>query len=387
MSFHIDFINFSEQIIPTLTTELIGHFSIDGDLQYHADLSQLKYYVPPSDPNNVNLDLNKNFLSTRHQPTSYLKLDNLLRWLSNNFRRLEKPLSVQEERWLDIEFVASRGTIKTILCSPYKMRDEWIICASKYRGTIYLCEFYSDEREHHYVNASMSEKQIHSWGYKFEQYMVADHPSRTPDPKRPLNECEHFYCMFKANFDNHSLLYGAEIDGISSQQPITDTLEGKTFEFIELKTFPLLNEDGNLYSKISCLRVMEWWSQNYLANINKIICGLKDKNIVRIIKEYSTCDLPKLSKLKLCNNADLNYIFILQPSCDINKSKIFCKIFLDNVKRIVTKDYNECMYKFRWAPFIRNVVSYTEEAPDNERYFFLQPWFVDKAEKYRRRSQ
>jgi len=36
MSFQIDFINFSEQIIPTLTTELIGHFNIDSDLQYHA---------------------------------------------------------------------------------------------------------------------------------------------------------------------------------------------------------------------------------------------------------------------------------------------------------------------------------------------------------------
>lgn len=102
--------------------------------------------------------------------------------------------------------------------------------------------------------------------------------------------------MFKANFDNHSLLYGAEIDGISSQQPITDTLEGKTLELIELKTFPLLlNEDGNI--KISSLRVMEWWSQSYLVHINKIICGLKEKNIVRMIKEYSMCDLPKLSEV------------------------------------------------------------------------------------------
>ncbi|KYM88373.1 60S ribosomal protein L13a [Atta colombica] len=174
MSFQIDFINFSEQIISTLTTELIGHFSIDNDLQYHADLSQLKYYIPPSDPNNVNFDLNKNFMSTRHRPTSYLKLDNLLRWLSNNFHRFEKPLSVlQKEHWLDIEFIASRGTIKTILYSLYKMRDEWIICASKYRGTIYLCEFYSNEREHQYINASMSEKQLQSWGYKFDQYMIA----------------------------------------------------------------------------------------------------------------------------------------------------------------------------------------------------------------------
>ncbi|XP_018303717.1 decapping and exoribonuclease protein-like [Mycetomoellerius zeteki] len=370
MSFQIDFINFSEKIIPTLTAELIGYFSIDGDMQYHADLSQLKYYIPPSDPNNVNFDLNKNFMFTRHRPTSYLKLDKVLRWLSNNFHRLEKPVLVQEERWLDIDFIASRGTIKTILCSPYKMRDEWIICASKYRGTIYLCEFYSDEREHHYANASMSERQIHSWGYKFEQYMVADHPSHTPDLKQPLNECEQFYCMFKANFDNHSLLYGAEIDGISSQQPITDTLEGKTLELIELKTFPLLlNEDGNI--KISSLRVMEWWSQSYLVHINKIICGLKEKNIVRMIKEYSMCDLPKLS----------------EPSCDINRSKIFCKIFLDNVKRIVIKDYDECMYKFHWTPFNKDVVNYTEEASDNKKYFFLQSWFVDKAEKYKRRFQ
>ena len=103
--------------------------------------------------------------------------------------------------------------------------------------------------------------------------------------------------MFKANFDNYSLLYGTKIDDIFSQQPIRDTLERKTFELIELKTFPLLSENGNIYSKISCHRVINWWSQNYLANINRIIRRLKDKNIVRIIKEYSMCDLPKLSEI------------------------------------------------------------------------------------------
>ncbi|KYN01540.1 Protein Dom3Z [Cyphomyrmex costatus] len=296
MSFKIDLKNFSEEMIPTLTAELIGHFSIDGDMQYHADLSQLKYYIPPSDPNNVDFDLNKNFIHTHYRPTLYVKLDNILKWISNNFHRLEKPLSVQEERWLDIDFIASRGAIKAMLSSPYKMRDELIICASKYRGTIYLCEFYSDKREYDYVNLSLSRRQVHSWGYKFEQYMVADHPSGTPDLKRSLNECEQFFCMFKANFDNHSLLYAAEIDGISSQQLITDTLEGKTFELIELKTYPLPNEEGNIHGKISSLRVMEWWSQSYLVHLNKIICGLKDKNVVRMIKEYSINDLSKLSE-------------------------------------------------------------------------------------------
>ncbi|XP_077275402.1 decapping and exoribonuclease protein-like isoform X1 [Temnothorax americanus] len=363
--FKIDFANFSSHTVPTLSTELIGYFSIDGDSQYHADLSQLKYYIPPSDPDNVNFDLNINYMSTRHKPTSHIKLDNILRWIADNFHRIEKPLSAQEERWLDIDFISSRGTIKTILCSPYKTFDEWIICASKYRGTIYLCEFYTDEKEHRRVNETMSEKQVTSWGFKFEQYMVADHPSHKPDLSVPLNECEEFHCMFKANFGNHSLLYGAEIDGISSQQPITDTLIGKTFEIIELKTFPMGNIiNGKIYRHV----VSQWWSQNYLVEINRVICGLKgERSTVRMIKEYPTHDLPKLSKL----------------SCDMNKCKIFCNIFLDNIKRIVTKDHNECMYKFHWKTSAKNVINYSEEAPDNEIYFFLKPWFVDKAEKYR----
>lgn len=82
-----------------LTAELIGYFSIDSDLQYRADLSQLKYYIPLSDPDNVNFDLKVNCTSTRHKPTSYNKLDYILRWISDNFHQIERPLSVQEERW------------------------------------------------------------------------------------------------------------------------------------------------------------------------------------------------------------------------------------------------------------------------------------------------
>lgn len=47
---------------------------------------------------------------------------------------------------------------------------DWIICASKYRGTIYLCEFYTEARERHHVT---TDKQSESWGFKFEQCMVA----------------------------------------------------------------------------------------------------------------------------------------------------------------------------------------------------------------------
>ncbi|KYN35186.1 Protein Dom3Z [Trachymyrmex septentrionalis] len=363
MSFKIDF---------EFTIDLIGHFSIDGDSEYHDDLSQLKYYISPSNPNYVNFDLNKNNESTKHKSTSHIKLDHILKWISHNFRTLEKPLSVQEERWLDFDFICARGLIKTILSTPYINNEnhEWIICASKYRGTIYLCKFHSDKEEQKYLMASDYEKQVTSRGFKFEQYMLADHPSHIPNPEQPLNECEEFNCMFKAKFDTYSLLYGAEIDGISSQHSIRDTLVDKRFELIELKTYPMY--DKNMYGKVPCERVSMWWSQSYLVKTNKIIFGLKDRNNkVRKINEYSICDLPYLSKKNYCTKT----------------SKLFCKIFLDNVKRIVIKDHNECMYKFQWELTDKDVVKYTEESPNNERFFFLKPWFITEAEDYRKSKQ
>lgn len=103
MSFKIDYKSFSENMLPTLTIKLIGHYSIDGDSQYHADLSQLKYYIPPADLNNVSFDLNENFKSTRYHSTSHIKLNDLLRWISENFNLLEKPLSTQKGQWYVIK--------------------------------------------------------------------------------------------------------------------------------------------------------------------------------------------------------------------------------------------------------------------------------------------
>lgn len=135
-------------------------------------------------------------------------------------------------------------------------------------------------------------------------FFLSDQPSSIPNTSVPLNECEKFYCVFKTNFDDHSLLYEAEIDGISSQQFITDTLIGKPFEFIELKTISirLYNEIGtiqyNKYGTIPVDKVITWWSQNYLAGIDKLICGLRNKDgEVKMIKEFSTHNLPQLSKV------------------------------------------------------------------------------------------
>ncbi|KAM0732694.1 Decapping and exoribonuclease protein [Formica fusca] len=201
--------------------------------------------------------------------------------------------------------------------------------------------------------------------------MVADQPSHKPNTSVPVNECEKFHCVIKANFGDHSLLYEAKIDAISSPQPITDTLIGKTIELIELKRLPMkvYNEIGTVlydkYGTIPLKTVIGWWSQNYLAGIERVIFGLKNRyGKVKMIKEHPTQNLPELSK----------------PCCNVGKCKKFCKIFLDNVKKIVIKDYNECMYKFYYDAS-NDVINYSEEASNDEMYF-LKSWFVEKAENY-----
>ncbi|KAL6266350.1 hypothetical protein P5V15_003205 [Pogonomyrmex californicus] len=366
--------------IPTLTTELIGHFSIDSNSQYRADLSQLRYYIFPLnsesnywDYRTVGLDLKENFPDTNYKSIPCSKWENILRWISDNFNQLERPLSIQKECWLNVDFICHREALKRILCSLYITDDEWIIYANKYRGTIYLCEFYTNKKKRQCVNKTMTEKQITSERYKFEQHIAG--PSYKSEPlvfhNAKNNERNKFYCMFKTKFDNYSLLYGADIHSISSKELITDTLIGKSFELIELKILPMDKLNSDTHEIISSEKILMWWSQNYLMNIDKTICGIKDRNtVVRRIKEYSTHELPYLSK----------------PSCNVDECKIFCKIFLNNVKKIVTKDYTECMYKFHWKPSAKYAVNYSEEAPDNETYF-LKQWFFDKAEKYRNHSQ
>ena len=45
------------------------------------------------------------------------------------------------------------------------------------------------------------------------------------------------------------------------------------------------------------------------------------------------------------------------------------------------------MYKFQWELTDKDVVKYTEESPNNERFFFLKPWFITEAEDYRKSKQ
>lgn len=60
----------------------------------------------------------------------------------------------------------------TEICSTiYENKDDWLICATKFQSSIYLCAFDTQQDIERRENMSEREKLMCSWGYKFEQFM------------------------------------------------------------------------------------------------------------------------------------------------------------------------------------------------------------------------
>lgn len=70
------------------------------------------------------------------------------------------------------KFICWRGLLTKIMKTPYDRREGWIICASKWRGTIYLCAFDTEADKHNKANETTRNLKFMSWGFKFEQYML-----------------------------------------------------------------------------------------------------------------------------------------------------------------------------------------------------------------------
>ncbi|XP_076657938.1 decapping and exoribonuclease protein-like isoform X1 [Halictus rubicundus] len=350
---------------PFTKPQIVGSYSINGDNDYCSDLSQLKYY---KEPKNVYFNLDDNPPTISNSELENEKLDFLLRWMSENFDQLKVHHSSNPtERWLEPEIVCYRGLLTTLFSTPYDT-EGWIVCASKFKGTIYLCGFDSDAKKLRVSRETNYQKKCSSWGRKFEQYMLADSPFEDPDLSIPLNGNGYLCCMFKSAFGGTALLYGAEIDGIRSSHRITDTSIGKDIELIELKTISLRAITRHGYIKYNRANsILKWWLQSYLVGIPRIVCGCRNDNgVVTEIREY------KLTRLEEG----------FKNCWDFETCSSFLTAFLERMKATVVRDYSECIYKFTYHPERKTIkVDELKPTPDLE-YTFLHLWYIDAVKRH-----
>lgn len=73
---------------------------------------------------------------------------------------------------LNTDFIAWRGHLVKILCTPYESRDPWRMDACRYNGTIYISEVETEARKMQRASDNERQKLMCYWGYKFEDYMT-----------------------------------------------------------------------------------------------------------------------------------------------------------------------------------------------------------------------
>ncbi|GLV41797.1 Rat1 Interacting Protein 1 [Carabus blaptoides fortunei] len=357
--------NAIEEIDPKNTASfekpsVCGYFSIDSDRKYVSDMSNLMYYYPrfkESENHRLELDLNVGMKNVVRKPEELNeKLDHMLYFLLTNANKLIN--TDNPNKLLNTDFVCFRGLLTQIMCSLH-LREDWTICATKWKDTIYLCA--ADSKQTYNIPKDEQNK-FCSWGYKFEQYMLTKKPEVPPDTSKPVHESEEFCCVFKSKLNSHSLIYGAEMDGILSNKEINESDPNwDTIEFIELKTSKKvirINQDRTL----KMFKFIKWWAQSYLVNVKQVHCGFRDRNgIVTEILPFNVKDLPRLSGN--CWN---------WRSC-LN----FCDIFLKIVKDTIPENTDDphIVWKFEWKQNLQHFK--IDEVKGENTYSFLPKWYID----------
>lgn len=110
----------------------------------------------------------------------------------------------------------------------------------------------------------------------------------------PVNESEEFCAMFTSKLNGMQLLYGAEMDGIESDQLVDlTTCNLERVNFVELKVHRRAS-NGRQQQNFYRYKVRNWWCQCFLVGVSKVIMGERDDD--GIVDELHTLDINEIAK-------------------------------------------------------------------------------------------
>lgn len=155
--------------------KIVGAFSIDGQRRYLSDRRNCKYLYKHFHPESVQYDLNEGIESVIRKPdlcSQEEKINHLLHFISENIKSLRENNENPNTKFLSADVVCFRGLLRLLMCTPYEFRESWIVLATKYKGTIYLCAKETDKKVDERLNQTANMKTILSYGFKFEQFLL-----------------------------------------------------------------------------------------------------------------------------------------------------------------------------------------------------------------------
>uniref|UniRef100_A0A336L828 Decapping nuclease n=1 Tax=Culicoides sonorensis TaxID=179676 RepID=A0A336L828_CULSO len=350
--------------------QIVGYFSLDQNREYRSTLQNLKYLCRDVfEPNNGNLcfDLNREYKNYVEKPESAHneKIDKLLEFIKEKYESIR---DMDGNRFISSEFICFRGLLRLVMCTPYENREKWIILGMRYKGNIYLCAEETDEKRIEKSNMTDKNKLFCSYGFKFEQYLLSDHPKEKPRPEMPVIEAEEFCLIYRVKLKDNSVLFGAEMDGADTDMEIKTLKDLQNTKFVELK---VKREEQKYYQKQNFVKFkqIKWWCQSFLVGIEDVLVGLRDdKGIVYEVERHRVSEMPSYAK-------QFREHWI--PSICMQ----FLSDFLSKVKECMKEiDSNQDVFMFEYDPKSDIDVKCTHFKGHNE-YSFLPQNYIDFVER------
>jgi RAT1-interacting protein len=184
-----------------------------------------------------------------------------------------------------------------IMSTPYEFREPWIILATRYKGTIYLCNEETAKEKGRRMNRTDRDKKFLRYGFKFERYIFSDHPSKPPPGNsEPVIESEELCMMFGTEIDGKRILYGAEVDGVISNEEVKTIDDLRKCPLAEVKVKRREANDYQLKNFYK-FKARNWWLQSFLVGIDTIHYGVRtDDGIVEDVEEVKLKELSDEAK-------------------------------------------------------------------------------------------
>ncbi|XP_052773195.1 decapping and exoribonuclease protein-like isoform X2 [Mya arenaria] len=216
--------------------EELGCFSLDINREFHDDTSQRKYFIKPSNYDNVSFDLTRGYEGmVKRDEFKDEQIDHLLKWINNH-----------ELGNMQTHVICRRGLLNRLMRTMYAKKDDWKFAVSLHKGS-------------------------------------AD---SDPTPDLQYNNCETFYTVVKATIGSHTLVYSGEVDAVSTDEPFGE-------HYVEFKTITHSALQRNSFKRY---KLRNWWTQSVLVGVPEIVCGLRDDaGIVTKLQTYTTQDLPTMA--------------------------------------------------------------------------------------------
>ncbi|CAH1253405.1 DXO [Branchiostoma lanceolatum] len=302
-----------------------------------------RYFIAPTDMENVHFDLNKGFSGTTLERGTCDNLENLLQWIRK-----------QDSKILDrLQFVSLRGPLANFLGTPYDSKRGWTIAVSKFKGIWYIDEVEETQEE---------DQQMAYWDLKFKQHLTADKKGGDTYPDAKVDPNGGFFTVWETRLDSHKLLYSAKVDcwmrepglmsGSYGQMEITRELQSQS-----------RRERETLYSLLQ-----RGWAESFWTEGGEVIVGFfDDEGVVHRIENHRADD-DRLLKY-VGKNSRYGWKMTVCTG--------FCELLLDFVMSIAIEDNPRVVYLFKRAP--KESVVTCEIHRDSPRHIFLPDWYTSKA--------